>query len=65
MAISIKEGFIDVTGGKIWYKIVGAEKSGTPLLAIHGGPGAPHDYLAPLEKLAQDRPVIFYDNHGE
>ncbi len=61
---SVKEGFINVTGGKIWYKIVGAGKSGTPLLTIHGGPGAPHDYLEPMEELANERPLIFYDQLG-
>ncbi|HUQ85445.1 MAG TPA: proline iminopeptidase-family hydrolase [Candidatus Limnocylindrales bacterium] len=58
-----KEGFIDVTGGKVWYKIVG-EKKGTPLIVLHGGPGYPHDYLEPLEDLAEDRQVIFYDQLG-
>ncbi len=60
----VKEGMIKVTGGKIWYKIVGANKTGIPLLTLHGGPGAPHDYLEPLEVLANDRPVIFYDQLG-
>jgi proline iminopeptidase len=59
-----KEGFIEVTGGIIWYRIVGAEKKGIPLLTLHGGPGAPHDYLEPLEALADERPVIFYDQLG-
>ncbi len=31
---------------------------------LHGGPGASSDYLIPLEKLASDRPVIFYDQLG-
>ncbi|MCK9628786.1 MAG: proline iminopeptidase-family hydrolase [Bacteroidales bacterium] len=60
----ITEGYIEVTGGKIWYKIVGADKRGTPLLVVHGGPGAPHDYLETLEALADKRPVIFYDQLG-
>jgi len=60
----IKEGFLNVPGGKIWYKIVGADKPGIPLLVIHGGPGATHDYLQPIEKLADERPVIFYDQLG-
>ncbi len=60
----IVEGFIDVTGGKVYYRIVGADKPGIPLLALHGGPGAAHDYLEPLEALADERPVIFYDQLG-
>lgn len=58
-----KEGFVDVEGGKVWYKVVG-EGSGVPLVTLHGGPGYPHDYLEPLEDLASDRPVIFYDQLG-
>lgn len=61
---SVKEGMIEVTGGKVWYRIVGADKKGIPLLTLHGGPGAPHDYLEPLEALADERPVIFYDQLG-
>ena len=57
----VKENYLSVTGGKIWYKIAGTEKGGTPLILIHGGPGATHDYLLPLEELADKRPVIFYD----
>lgn len=34
------EGFIGVTGGKVWYRIVGQHQSGIPVLVIHGGPGA-------------------------
>jgi len=58
------EGYIPVTGGNIWYKIVGANRKNIPLLVLHGGPGAPHDYLEPLEALSDERPVIFYDQLG-
>lgn len=57
------EGFIDVSGGRIWYRIVGGG-SGTPLLLLHGGPGVPSVYLKPLEALADERPVVFYDQLG-
>jgi len=60
----VEEGFIEVPGGRVWYRIVGADKPGVPLLTLHGGPGAPHDYLEPMEALATDRPVIFYDQLG-
>ncbi|MBU1894358.1 MAG: alpha/beta hydrolase [Candidatus Omnitrophota bacterium] len=33
----MKKGLIEVTGGKVWYKIVGEDKSNTPLLVLHGG----------------------------
>jgi proline iminopeptidase len=60
----IKEGFIQVPGGKVWYRIVGVGKKGIPLLVLHGGPGAPHYYLKTIEALADERPVIFYDQLG-
>ena len=62
-SLSAGEGFIDVTGGKVWYNIVGSG-SNTPLLLLHGGPGVPSFYLNPLKALAADRPVIFYDQLG-
>jgi proline iminopeptidase len=58
-----REGYINVTGGKVWYKIVG-EGNKTPILLLHGGPGVPSYYLNPLEDLGKDRPVIFYDQLG-
>ena len=63
-ATNIIEGYIPVTGGNIWYKIAGANMKNIPLLVLHGGPGAPHDYLEPLEALSNERPVIFYDQLG-
>lgn len=58
------EGLIDVPGGRVFYRIIGQDAPGTPLLVVHGGPGLPHDYLVPLEALANARPVIFYDQLG-
>ena len=57
------EGYIAVEGGQVWYEVVGSG-SATPLLVLHGGPGAPSHYLKPLERIAVDRPVIFYDQLG-
>lgn len=57
------EGFVEVTGGKIWYRIYG-EGNKTPLLALHGGPGASSYSLMPLKTLSKDRPVILYDQLG-
>lgn len=50
-------------GHQVWSRRVG-EGPGLPLLLIHGGPGAGHDYLEPLEALGQERPVIFWDQLG-
>ena len=59
-----REGYVDVTGGKIWYKIIG-EGPGTPLLILHGGPGSRSCSMIPgFSLLSADRPVIFYDQLG-
>jgi len=54
-----QKGYIEVAGGKVWYQVAGSGKA-TPLLLLHGGPGATSHYLKPLQKVAVDRPVIFY-----
>jgi proline-specific peptidase len=59
----VREGHIDVTGGRVWYRVVG-DGGGLPLLTLHGGPGVPHDYLDSLAELADERPVVFYDQLG-
>jgi len=57
-----EEGKINIDSHQIWYRRVGS--GGIPLLTLHGGPGAGHDSLEPLEGLTNDRPVIFYDQLG-
>ena len=57
------EGFVEVTGGRVWYRIWGSGTA-TPLLALHGGPGMSSAYLKSLEGLSDDRPVIIYDQLG-
>ena len=34
------EGYVDMPGGRVWYNVVGTGP-GTPLVLLHGGPGAP------------------------
>lgn len=62
-----QEGFVTVDGYNVWYRSIGggSDQEKTPLLILHGGPGAPHDYLENLEGLASDtQTVIFYDQLG-
>ncbi|GAP90590.1 putative proline-specific peptidase [Rosellinia necatrix] len=48
-----------------WYKVVGdLESDAIPLVVVHGGPGACHDYLLPLTDLASSMPLVFYDQIG-
>lgn len=61
------EGTIPFRGLETWYRIVGdgEEPGKLPLLCLHGGPGAPHDYLESLEAVAETgRRGIFYDQVG-
>lgn len=64
----VQEGFIPVEGQyRVWYRVTGggAENERVPLLALHGGPGIPHDYIENLADLASDtRRVILYDQLG-
>jgi proline iminopeptidase len=54
---------IPVTGGDVWYRIVG-DGDGIPLLALHGGPGFPHNAFGCMGRLGDERPVVFYDQLG-
>ncbi|KAI4601504.1 hypothetical protein KJ359_011633 [Pestalotiopsis sp. 9143b] len=48
-----------------WYKVFGDLKGPeTPLIVLHGGPGACHDYLLLLTDLAKSSPLVFYDQIG-
>lgn len=58
------EDYVDVTNGKLWYRIYGHKSEKPPVVILHGGPGATHDYLLPLKDLSKDRQIIFYDQLG-
>lgn len=57
------EGWLPVRGGRIWYRVSGAGK-GTPMVLLHGGPGAGSYYLKAFEEIGDDRPIIRYDQLG-
>jgi L-proline amide hydrolase len=53
--------------GSTWYRVVGDLKSSkTPVMVLHGGPGAGHNYCEPIaEVLAQTgRAAVLYDQIG-
>jgi proline-specific peptidase len=61
------EGRVPFAFGETWYRIVGEgeEPGKLPLVCLHGGPGAQHDYIEPLGALAETgRRVVFYDQIG-
>jgi proline iminopeptidase len=58
----LEEGFVDANGVLIYYKALG---NGEPLVCLHGGPGASHDYLLPyLLPLARTNRLVFIDERG-
>ena len=63
----VQEGTIPFSGYETWYRVVGEgdEPGKFPLVCLHGGPGAAHDYLESLAAMADTgRRVIFYDQLG-
>ena len=53
--------------GQTWYRIIGDLNSGkTPVMVLHGGPGAGHNYCIPIaELIAQTgRGCVLYDQIG-
>ncbi len=57
-----QEGFVDANGLLLYYLAFGR---GQPLLILHGGPGASHDYFLPyLLPLARQHRLIFIDERG-
>jgi proline iminopeptidase len=57
-----QEGFVDAHGVLIYYVAFG---SGSPLVIVHGGPGADHTYFLPwLLPLARTHRLIFIDERG-
>src|SRR3984957_12120686 len=58
----IDEGYVDANGLLIYYTSFG---QGPPLLIVHGGPGASHDYFLPyLIPLARHNRLVFIDERG-
>ena len=60
------EGYAQFEEWATWYRVDGdlaGERA--PLIALHGGPGATHEYLLPLTALEREgRAVVLYDQLG-
>jgi proline iminopeptidase len=58
----LQDGFVDSHGALIYYQSVGR---GAPLMIVHGGPGASHDYFLPyLLPLMRTSRLVFIDERG-
>ena len=60
----MKTGHIPVDGGSVLYRIWGEDKPGTPVIFLHGGPGSSCYYFFKQCVLAEDRPIVFYNQLG-
>ena len=70
------EGYADFEGAQTWFRVYGdlpaspapdrpAAGGPAPLVVLHGGPGATHDYLTPIAELSDTgRAVVLYDQLG-
>ncbi len=60
------EGRMSWNGRETWYRVVGDLDAGpTPVLVLHGGPGAAHDYTEPIAELSRyGRGCVLYDQVG-
>jgi L-proline amide hydrolase len=61
-----REGRIPFRDGETWFRVTGELGEGrTPLVVLHGGPGATHDYVSSLAELSSTgRAVVHYDQLG-
>src|SRR6185503_9491591 len=60
--LPVEQGFVDTGEALVYYEAVGR---GEPLVVLHGGPGASHDYFLPyLLPLARENRLIFLDERG-
>ena len=56
------ESTVEVNGVHLFTRRVG---DGPPVVVLHGGPGAHHDYLLPqYDRLAEGRALLYYDQRG-
>lgn len=58
------DGFVDVPGGRVAFRVIGGGGS-VPVLLIHGGPGGTScAYASTVDGIASSRPVVLYDQLG-
>ena len=56
------ESMVRIRGVDLFVRRIG---SGSPVVILHGGPGAHHDYLLPgFDGLAEGHELIYYDQRG-
>jgi len=66
MSMHVQEHFIELDYARIWCQIWSTQltRHSIPIVFVHGGPGLESGYIANLNRLALQRPCIFYDQAG-
>lgn len=59
-----EEGFIPVDGGSVFYHFYGKDKKGIPIIFLHGGPGGTGTCFFKQTALADEHPVVIYNQLG-
>lgn len=60
--LPVTEAVREVRGVQLFERRAG---EGPPIVVLHGGPGAHHDYLLPgFDRLARGRTLVYYDQRG-
>jgi proline iminopeptidase len=61
-SVEVVEQMVDVDGVHLYTRRIG---NGPPVVVLHGGPGAHHDYLLPqYDLLGRRRTLLYYDQRG-
>lgn len=61
---TVTSSYANGSGSRLWWRKTDPGTQALPLVLLHGGPGMPAYYLEPLEALADERPVVVYDQAG-
>jgi L-proline amide hydrolase len=66
MILGVQEGYARFRDYQTWFRVTGDLRSGKPpVVILHGGPGAAHDYTDSFKLLAnRGRAVVHYDQLG-
>jgi len=59
-----EEGLIPVDGGSVLYHFYGKDKKGIPIIFLHGGPGGSGACFFKQTALAEEHPVVIYNQLG-
>ncbi len=64
----VRTGTVDFAGGHTWFRVTGtldADAERAPVVILHGGPGAGHNYCLAMAGLSGDgRAIVHYDQFG-